>query len=204
MPQCVFKNCKNNHRNVKITDGISFFRFPSDPFRFAKWVSIVAKERGEEFYTPCKNSTICSIHFDKLDITGNTQRRRLLKSAIPKLQIHDNTKVQSAILSKLTDDLTNQAQSPISVTLLDATATIDVPLADPVPCESSDASISELISLSDTPRKDYLQQKLTRCRRVIISKSQKIHNLQKVNKRLLKKNASLKNIIKILKKKTIN
>ncbi|CAH2084991.1 unnamed protein product [Euphydryas editha] len=201
MPQCVFKNCKNNHRNVKVSDGITFFRFPNDPFRFAEWVSIVAKERGEEFYSPCKNSTICSIHFDKLDITGNTQRRRLIKSAIPKLQIYDHTKVQSAISSKLTDDLTNQARSPISVTLMDATATLDVPPADPVPFESPDASISELISLDDTPRIDYLKQKLTRYRKVIISKSRKIHNLQKLNKRLLKKNASLKKIIKILKKK---
>ena len=62
-------------------------RFPSDPFRCAEWVSIVAKERGEELYKPYQNSTLCSIHFDRLDISGNTQRRRLLKTAVPKLQV---------------------------------------------------------------------------------------------------------------------
>ncbi|CAB3259927.1 unnamed protein product [Arctia plantaginis] len=73
MPQCALKNCVNNHRNTKVLQGISFFRFPSDPFRCAEWVSIVAKERGEEMYNPYKTSTICSIHFDRLDITGNAK-----------------------------------------------------------------------------------------------------------------------------------
>ncbi|KAF9807748.1 hypothetical protein SFRURICE_009318 [Spodoptera frugiperda] len=79
MPQCVFKSCKNNARKSNLSAGVSYFRFPSDPFTCAEWVSIVAREREDNFYKPAKNSVICSDHFDKSDISGNTNRRRLVK-----------------------------------------------------------------------------------------------------------------------------
>ncbi|CAB3262366.1 unnamed protein product [Arctia plantaginis] len=127
--------------------------FPSDPFRCAEWVSIVAKERGEEMYNPYKNSTICSIHFDRLDITGNTQRRRLLNKAIPKLQIHGPIKVQTAKSSESTKDLSIQATSSATLSFNDSTGIRDVPRADAIGLKSPDASFSELTSVCDTPRK---------------------------------------------------
>lgn len=63
------------------------FSFPNNPYRAAKWVAIVATERAEEFYKPTKNSVICSEHFDFNDIIGNTERRRLDKSAVPKFKV---------------------------------------------------------------------------------------------------------------------
>ncbi|KAF9823627.1 hypothetical protein SFRURICE_009172, partial [Spodoptera frugiperda] len=81
MPQCVFKSCKNNARKSNSSGGVSYFRFPSNPFTCAEWVSIVAREREDNFYKPAKNSVICSDHFDKSDISGNTNRRRLVKTA---------------------------------------------------------------------------------------------------------------------------
>lgn len=64
-----------------------YFSFPSNPFTCAEWISIVARERRDDFYKPATNSVICSDHFDKLDISGNTNRRRLVKTAVPKLQV---------------------------------------------------------------------------------------------------------------------
>lgn len=65
-----------------------YFSFPSNPFTRAEWISIVARERRDDVYKPAKNSVICSDHFDKLDISGNTNRHRLVKTAVPKLQVH--------------------------------------------------------------------------------------------------------------------
>ncbi|XP_073949548.1 THAP domain-containing protein 2-like [Choristoneura fumiferana] len=107
MPQCSFINCGNSHRNTRVSEGISFFRFPSDPFRCAEWTSIVAREREEELYRPHKNSTVCSIHFDKFDIVGNSQRRRLRKTAIPKLQILVKQNTVQAAVRELTESMTS-------------------------------------------------------------------------------------------------
>lgn len=63
------------------------------------------------------------------------------------------------------------------------------------------ASLSDLISVSETPRKKFLNKQLLTARKVIDNKSKKIQTLQKVNKRLVKKNSSLKNIVNLLKKK---
>ncbi|XP_038212586.1 uncharacterized protein LOC119832861 isoform X2 [Zerene cesonia] len=87
MPQCVFKNCKNNPRKCNIPEGVSYFRFPGNPHTCAKWISIVAREREDEYFIPAKNSVICSEHFDKSDICGNVNRHRLVKKAVPKLRI---------------------------------------------------------------------------------------------------------------------
>lgn len=64
------------------------------------------------------------------------------------------------------------------------------------------ASLSDLISVCETPRKKFLNKKLLNARKIIDNKSKKIQTLQKVNKRLVKKNSSLKSIVNLLKKKT--
>lgn len=74
-------------QNMHLKNYIFICRFPSDPLLCAEWISIVAKERGE-LYRPYENSTICSVHFAERDVTGNSQRRRLLKTAIPKLKVY--------------------------------------------------------------------------------------------------------------------
>ncbi|XP_059044920.1 uncharacterized protein LOC131840746 [Achroia grisella] len=61
--------------------------FPANPIYRAQWISIVSKERREILFKPRKNSVLCSIHFDKIDIVGKAQRRRLRRTAVPKFQI---------------------------------------------------------------------------------------------------------------------
>ncbi|KAJ0176685.1 hypothetical protein K1T71_007864 [Dendrolimus kikuchii] len=124
MPQCAFKCCKNNARKGKLTAGVSYFRFPSNPFTCAEWISIVARERRDEFYKPAKNSVICSDHFEKSDISGNTNRRRLVKTAVPKLQIQPPLKDAqlAAPNTKLSvSDIDVQPLSSSSDVLLDMT-----------------------------------------------------------------------------------
>ncbi|XP_052754921.1 uncharacterized protein LOC113510111 isoform X2 [Galleria mellonella] len=110
MPQCAFKYCKNNYRNRNVSNGVSYFRFPANPIHRAKWISIVSNERREKFFRPRQNSVVCSIHFDESDIVGNSQRRRLLKRAIPKLQVGNlHTDVES-LASDQDDDLEDSGQ----------------------------------------------------------------------------------------------
>lgn len=54
----------------------------------AEWIQIVGRERKDDFYKPAKNSVICSDHSDKSDISANTNRHRLAKTAVIKLQVH--------------------------------------------------------------------------------------------------------------------
>lgn len=63
------------------------------------------------------------------------------------------------------------------------------------------ASVSDLISVCETPRKKFLNKQLLAAHKIIDTKSKKIQTLQKVNKRLVKKNSSLKAIVNLLKKK---
>ncbi|XP_037966001.2 uncharacterized protein LOC105381188 isoform X5 [Plutella xylostella] len=111
MPQCAIRSCKNNYRNINVSLGVSYFRFPHDPITCAEWISIVARERGETFYKPAKTSVICSDHFDKSDLSGNTlTRRRLVRTAIPKLQLGPS----SSQVSNLSQKYGSPYQSAVS------------------------------------------------------------------------------------------
>ncbi|CAH2986685.1 unnamed protein product [Chilo suppressalis] len=183
MPQCVFKTCKNNYRKTNTAVGVSYFRFPSSPLKCAKWASIVAKERGEEFYEPAKNSVICSEHFHELDMIGHASRRRLIGSAVPKLPPLTETS-SLVITSKVTN---NQEQvQPVYV------------LTSPI------ASLADLISVPETPTKRFLDKQLLIARKIVDRKSKKIQTLQKANKTLVKKVDYMKTIIKLLKIKYKN
>nr|XP_004928892.2 uncharacterized protein LOC101737731 [Bombyx mori] len=96
MPSCVVKWCKS-HTDMK-NSGISFHKFPTNEIQRKKWITAVRLERNETNWTPCKNSTICSIHFQKEDMYAleNGSRVRLKKSALPictmvtPLNVHSN------------------------------------------------------------------------------------------------------------------
>lgn len=56
-------------------------------------------------------------------------------------------------------------------------------------------------SILDTPRKVVIKSELKKCRKRLISKEKIIGNLRKKNSRLVKKTISLKNALKVLKKR---
>ncbi|KAJ0172496.1 hypothetical protein K1T71_011635 [Dendrolimus kikuchii] len=130
---------------------IQFISFPSNPFTCGEWISIVARERRDEFYKPAKNSVIFSDHFDKSDISGNTNRRRLVKTAVPKLQP----------LSSSSDVLLDMTQK--ATYIQDPADQISV-MTSPV------ASLSDLVSVCGTPRKRFLNKQLLTARKVIDNK----------------------------------
>ncbi|XP_073962118.1 uncharacterized protein isoform X4 [Choristoneura fumiferana] len=113
MTQCAFKSCKNNARNKGLSVGVSYFRFPSNPLMRQKWTSIVARGNKDMFYKPAKNSFICSDHFNELDISGNTNRRRLANTAVPKLQ-KNCTSTHGAPSSSIDDAESSAASPPLS------------------------------------------------------------------------------------------
>ncbi|XP_062531767.1 uncharacterized protein LOC134201271 isoform X1 [Bombyx mori] len=205
MPQCAFKSCKNNARKSNLTAGVSYFRFPSNPLTCAEWISIVARARRDDFYKPAKNSVICSDHFDKSDISGNTNRRRLVKTAVPKLQIQpplQDVQLASPNTKLSVSEIDVQPLSSSSGLDLTQKVTYTQAQAEHISVMTSPVgSLSDLISVCATPRKRFLYKQLLTARKVIDNKSKKIQTLQKVNKRLKKRNSSLKNMVCLLKKK---
>ncbi|RVE51816.1 hypothetical protein evm_003619 [Chilo suppressalis] len=192
MPQCVFKTCKNNYRKTNTAVGVSYFRFPSSPLKCAKWASIVAKERGEEFYEPAKNSVICSEHFHELDMIGHASRRRLIGSAVPKLPVKPPSyDKQSAIV-----ETPNTKPSEPDIEVLPLTETSSLVITSKVTnnqeqvqpvyvLTSPIASLADLISVPETPTKRFLDKQLLIARKIVDRKSKKIQTLQKANKTLV-------------------
>ncbi|XP_036147613.1 uncharacterized protein LOC118647242 isoform X1 [Monomorium pharaonis] len=75
---CAAKGC-----NVKEKQGIMLFRFPKEPERRAKWITIVNRVNWQ----PYSNSTLCELHFgeDQWEQTRVDGSRKLRYSAIPSL-----------------------------------------------------------------------------------------------------------------------
>ncbi|KPJ15895.1 hypothetical protein RR48_09941 [Papilio machaon] len=133
--------------------------FPNNPLRAAKWIAIVATERSEEFYKPTKNSVICSEHFDSNDIIGNTERRRLDKTAVPKYKIQSIPPEELTVRRKSRTSFKAQKTNPQDSGAIDEVDILertsyndqDIPPRSPSIYSSENESLSE--SLND---KQYL------------------------------------------------
>ncbi|XP_060803708.1 uncharacterized protein LOC132902489 [Amyelois transitella] len=71
MTKCSVKKCKNCPRIVLKKDGVSFyvyFSFPQNAIIRNEWISIIARDRGEEFFKPQKGAVVCSEQFLPSDI----------------------------------------------------------------------------------------------------------------------------------------
>ncbi|CAG9136031.1 unnamed protein product [Plutella xylostella] len=61
-------------------------RIPNDPIIRSKWVEIIRKSRGEDYWKPAKSTVICSDHFHHKDLyytKNQTGLRRLKKGVLP-------------------------------------------------------------------------------------------------------------------------
>ncbi|CAG4930529.1 unnamed protein product [Parnassius apollo] len=86
MTSCAIKICRNYKGRLQTINKISYHRIPIDPIIRSRWVDIMRKSRGEEFWKPSKTTVICSEHFREKDLyfANNQGRRRLKKEAVPK------------------------------------------------------------------------------------------------------------------------
>lgn len=176
MPKCSLKNCKNiTSRRLK-KDGISYFRFPRDPIRCGEWTSMVSQQRREDFFKPNNSSVVCSEHFLEEDMYVSSKGiKRIRKTAVPR--VADITPQDLKDIENLDDgrDTGKKCKSPTT-------------------CLSSG-------SVLDTPRKLRMKCKLPNCSKRFTIKDKLINNLRKRNSRLVKKIISLKNALKVLKKR---
>ncbi|XP_029672070.1 THAP domain-containing protein 2-like [Formica exsecta] len=77
------RHCAVSGCNVKEKQGLMMFRFPKEPERRAKWISLVNRSNWQ----PHANSTLCEIHFgkDQWEQRRIDGLRKLQCSAIPSL-----------------------------------------------------------------------------------------------------------------------
>ncbi|CAL1682464.1 unnamed protein product [Lasius platythorax] len=75
---CSYSGCK-----VKEKQGLKLFRFPNEPERRAKWISLINRSN----WKPFKNSVLCETHFgeDQWEQKRVDGLRKLRCSAIPSL-----------------------------------------------------------------------------------------------------------------------
>lgn len=176
-----------------------FFRFPVDPKLHNDWVSTVRQNRKQETWTASKFCVICSAHFKEEDIylKGKKHIRCLKKHAKPQLVVEraDNPeKANTHQEAGPSHERTTDEKIADQVTGLSPERTTDNDNFD-------DIKDSDLESIFDTPRKNRMRKELRRQKLVSVINKKKIQTLQQKVRRLNKKNASLKNILKELNEK---
>ncbi|XP_041975930.1 THAP domain-containing protein 1-like [Aricia agestis] len=82
MPNCSVVVCKN--RSDHKLEGVTFHRFPNEKTIKEKWTNSTG--RGPDWW-PTKQSTICSVHFEKNHFRPHTKIRRLFEWAVPTLKL---------------------------------------------------------------------------------------------------------------------
>ncbi|XP_038213302.1 uncharacterized protein LOC119833386 isoform X2 [Zerene cesonia] len=182
MTKCSVKNCPNNTISKLKKDGVSYFSFPHNPVRCSKWAAIIGTARGEEFYKPRKGSVVCSDHFPQSDIyTTIKGYRRLVRSAKPTLLHMSHADQESVLCGESSYQRLHQDKNLEKLQ------------------QSPSSSLSNG-SILDTPREVFMKKKINLLEKRIIDKNKKIDRLQKQNKRLAKKNITLKNALSIFNK----
>ncbi|XP_013184074.1 uncharacterized protein LOC106129920 [Amyelois transitella] len=177
MTKCSVKKCKNCPRIALKKDGVSYFIFPQNAIMRNEWISIIARDRGEEFFKPQKGAVVCSEHFLPSDIHTTVKGfRRLNKNAKPILNLSSSEENTGALEECGTS-------SQINVTL-----------------KGPDVLKSPTSSILDTPITRTMKKELSVCRKLITRKNKMIDNLRKKNIRLKKKCSNLKNILSTLSK----
>ncbi|XP_041977146.1 uncharacterized protein LOC121731656 isoform X5 [Aricia agestis] len=85
MPACAIKHCNNKSSVNNKASGITYHRFPTDPFMYDQWLHIVRLLQEESYWKPpTKYTVICSIHFKESDLfIDNGGAKRLHKTAVP-------------------------------------------------------------------------------------------------------------------------
>ncbi|RVE43509.1 hypothetical protein evm_011843 [Chilo suppressalis] len=67
MPRCWKKIAEIiNKGRIKTTNKITYHRLPHDPNMKSRWVNVIRRSRGEDFWQPAKTTVICSDRFNKI------------------------------------------------------------------------------------------------------------------------------------------
>ncbi|XP_048479995.1 THAP domain-containing protein 5-like [Plutella xylostella] len=86
MRVCALNVCRNYKGRLKTTHKVTYHLIPNDPIIRSKWVEIIRKSRGEDYWKPAKSTVICSDHFHHKDLyytKNQTGLRRLKKGVLP-------------------------------------------------------------------------------------------------------------------------
>ena len=93
---CCAVGCTNRYEKG---NSLSFYRFPKDPSRRARWIAAVNRKN----WTPSENTWICSAHF----ISGAKRDYPLFPDFVPTVFVH----VESPVKRKATQDLARYERS---------------------------------------------------------------------------------------------
>ncbi|CAH0722159.1 unnamed protein product, partial [Brenthis ino] len=193
MPRCSFKNCKNHTSRTLKKDGVSYFRFPRDPVRCAEWISIIARQRREEFFKPNQASVVCSKHFLENDEYETPKGiKRLRKTAVPQIEAKNHYIKDEPSFDKKTNE-----QCCLK-------AEIKIEPIDPDDLKSPTSSFS-IGPIPDTPKEIVMKKKLLAWKNLIKLKNNKLSNFRKKIARLKKKCKNLKDALsKLNKRQTVD
>ncbi|CAG4947723.1 unnamed protein product [Parnassius apollo] len=100
MVSCAVSNCDVTRRNNP--NNYTFHRLPSRPALRDKWIRIINRPN----WTPSKNSTVCSEHFDEKCFIQRTRQRVLLKDSVPTLFVTIKLKQRRSVSSYVNRDIT--------------------------------------------------------------------------------------------------
>ncbi|XP_048484643.1 uncharacterized protein LOC125490210 [Plutella xylostella] len=187
---------------------------PNDPIIRSKWVEIIRKSRGEDYWKPAKSTVICSDHFHHKDLyytKNQTGLRRLKKGVLPSkglfvLPAKSEESASSGEEAEAISEGFSKQPTPSTSNQYEkkTTETDDQPIFPSTPKTSKVEQteiedFSDLDSVFDTPKKAKLRKQLRK--KIALQKRYilKIQSLRRKNLRLKKKLASFKQILETLK-----
>ncbi|CAG4958390.1 unnamed protein product [Colias eurytheme] len=201
MPKCSFKDCRNVTSKTLKKDGISYFRFPRDSIQCGKWLTVVSSQRGEPNYKINRSSVVCSEHFaDKDMYETHTGIKRLHKSACPKKHVNEDEKPKKSFVERVTVKSSSESESleteaiprcPKLLIVDDYTQIDNVDVASTASSESA----------SDSAHLRLLKRERTKLKKKVTSKDKEIENILKKNHKIIKKTASLRTALKLLRRR---
>lgn len=163
-----------------------------------EWVSIIRQSRQDNDWLPSKFCVVCSLHFKEDDVYFSENGRRLIKK----------TSKPTQNLSALppSTQISNDAESLMCpIALEDQAGPSNLLIVNQLPVKMEDRTPepeirdSDLDSVYDSPSTSKLKKDLRKHKLLRSANNRKIKTLQQKIRRLKKRNASLKNILKFYK-----
>ncbi|XP_026315182.1 THAP domain-containing protein 2-like [Hyposmocoma kahamanoa] len=198
MPSCIFKCCKSCSQTQKKEDGISFHRLPIDHALRNEWVSIIRQSRRDNDWLPSQFCVVCSLHFKEDDVYFSENGRRLIKKTSKPTQnlsaLPPSTQISNDAESLMCPIALEDQAGPSNLLIVN-----QLPVKTEVRTPEPEIRDSDLDSVYDSPSTSKLKKDLRKHKLLRSATSRKIKTLRQKIRRLKKRNASLKNILKFYK-----
>jgi len=202
MPQCAAYGCTNSDGKDR-NRGITFHKFPVNVELKVQWIKAIHRSN----YEPSPRAVVCSKHFHEEDFDRYSHSCvRLRSGVVPTVFPAFPTYLQTLQKDREPPSIHRLPVKPLSEESVSSVTfcNLKTVIREHNDCLQANTNTHSVSSDPDlSPRNEALKRKLDKANRRLSASRKKIKLLLQTQRRLLKKNASLTNIISDLKKRAL-